>query len=154
MPKIILDIYHSYLKMIENSIGARLFQNLYINDGTRSDAVRGGRLSCAFFVSSILNNFGLLKEPHARVESTLKDMQKFGWFEIKKLRKGAVLLWEAQKGQFGIHKHLGFYLAKNMAISNSSKKRVPVRHHWTFGKKSNKSYRRIIGIYWHKKLDI
>jgi len=43
-------------------------------------------LDCAFFVSSILLMFGLIKKNHATVKNTLADMQKSGWQKIKKPR--------------------------------------------------------------------
>lgn len=145
----------SYLKMIENSIGARLFQNFYVDiDGKKHDAVKAGRLSCAFFVSSILNNFGLIRQSHLTVNNTVKDMRKSGWTEIGKPKKGAILVWEKKVDQKGnIHKHIGFYISNKQAISNSFHRRIPVCHHWTFGQRGSKSYRRIITIFWHKKLN-
>ncbi len=152
-PKITIDWRNSYLKMISNSVGTKLFRNFYIYLGKkRKDAVEGGKLSCAFFVSSILRNFGLIKEPHLTVKSALKDMKQSGWFEIKKPRQGAILVWEKRKDERGIHKHIGFYICNHRAISNSFYQRKPIRHHWTFGKKGSKSYRRIVMIFWHKKL--
>jgi len=157
--KIVPDIYSSYLKMIENSLGTRLFQNFYVRIRERVpiDAVEGGRLSCALFVSFILNNFGLIKKSHTTVKSTLKDMKDSGWFEINThsgtVPRGAVLVWERKKIGSAIHKHLGFYIGKNQAISNSFHRRKPVCHHWTFGKKGSKNYRKIIKIFWNKKLN-
>jgi len=77
----------------------------------------------------------------------VEEMEKLGWYKIKKPREGAVLIWEKQKygnEQFG---HIGFYIGRNKAISNSTSARTPRRHHWTFGGK-----RKVEAIYWHRKL--
>ncbi|MDA2935843.1 hypothetical protein MYX06_01315 [Patescibacteria group bacterium AH-259-L05] len=155
MPKITLLTKDSYLAIIENSAGTKLFQKFYVKvDKRKIDAVKGGRFSCAFFVSFILHNFNLIKQAHITVDSTLDDMEKSGWKEIKRLRKGAVLEWEEKEfPDKSIHKHLGFYIGNNQAISNSTRHRKPVRHHMTFGPQSSKKYRKIIAMYWHPKFN-
>jgi len=152
--KIKFDLKLSYLAMIENSVGTKLFQNFYVRDkGKKVDATQGGKLSCALFVSFILNNFGLLKESHATVKNTVKDMKKNGWFKINRPRQGAVLLWERKKMGGEAHPHLGFYLGKDRAISNSHLQRTPRWHHWTYGRRGGKNYRAVQAIFWHKKLN-
>ena len=149
-------IKDSYLKAIENSIGSRLFKNLYFkskNPGKKIDALQNGNLSCAVFASWILRNFYLIKNVHSTVKGTIKDLKSSGWREIKKPKIGAVLIWEEKNGETGPHKHLGFYMGKNSAISNSSEMKKPVQHHWTLGNKTDKNYRRVIEIWWHKKLE-
>ena len=48
----------SYLKTLENSVGNKLFRNLYFDiNGKRTDILKNGVLSCAAFVSWILKNF-------------------------------------------------------------------------------------------------
>jgi hypothetical protein len=77
-------------------------------------------------------------------------MKKSGWEKTKKPKPGCVILWENQKG----HEHLGFYFGKKSAISNDSKKKIISEHHWTYGAdKNGKPKRKIIGLYWNKKLD-
>ncbi|MCF7879070.1 MAG: hypothetical protein K9L95_06375, partial [Candidatus Omnitrophica bacterium] len=143
--------------MIENSIGSRMFQHLYIKNKDQSqskDVVQGGELSCAFFVSNILYFFDLIKTPHATVSSTEKDMKNFGWKEIDELKKGAVIVWEKVKYESGEkHSHLGFYMGYNQAISNSFKKKVPHKHHFTYGEKSEPKHRKIKSILWHPDLN-
>lgn len=144
----------SYLKAIENSVGSKLFRNLYFDiDDKKTDILKNGVLSCAFFVSWILKNFNLIKEGHAMVNGTIKDLHKSGWKKIKRPKTGAVLVWEEKTFTDGPHKHIGFYIGKNKAVSNSLKTKYPIKHHWTFGSKSDKNYRRIIEIWWSKKLD-
>mgnify|MGYP000680999262 CR=1 FL=1 len=137
--------FENYFSMIKNSEGSRMFQDFFaILNGKKKNLTQKGRLSCAFFVSSILYHFSLIKAPHLTVEGTLKDMKNSGWFEIKKPKKGCVILWEKKKGHF----HLGFCLSSRKAISNSRQKRVPILHSIDFSGK-----RKIISFFWHKKLD-
>jgi len=136
----------NYLAMIEKSEGTRIFQHRFAIDenGKVKDLTERGRLSCAFFVSSILYLCGLISKIHLTVKSTIKDLKKCGWFETSQLKKGCILLWGKKKN----HYHLGFYLGNKKAISNSPLKRKPIIHHFTF-----KGKRKIEKIFWHKKLD-
>jgi hypothetical protein len=142
--------FDSYFSAIKNSVGTKMFRNLFLNvNGKKSDVLKNGDLSCAYFVSSILYLFGLIKEKHATVDGTLMDMEKSGWREIKKPEIGSVILWETQKK----HEHLGFYLGEKSAISHRPEKRFPIKHHWTYGTdKNGNPKRKIIAFYWNKKL--
>ena len=152
--KVILK--ESYIKAIKNSVGSNLFRNFYaFVNGKKKDILEDGTLSCAAFTSSILYLFKLTADMHATVRGTAADLEKFGWTKIKKPREGAVLVWEAQEfGNGEAHKHMGFYIGKNKAISNSYKKRYPILHHWTFGTKNGRPVRKVEQIFWNKKLDI
>lgn len=88
---------------------------------------------------------------HANVASTTRDMLKSGWFEIKKLKPGAVLVWESKvaKDDKAEHSHNGFYVGRNEAISNDSQVTgFPHRHHFAYN-----NTRKIEKIYWHSSLD-
>lgn len=90
---------------------------------------------------------------HATVTGTVTDLEKSGWFKIKEPRLGAILVWEAKKFESGnIHKHIGFYMDKDRAISNRYEKRQPLKHHWTFGTKNGQPVRKIEKIFWNNKL--
>jgi len=142
-------IFDTYLAVIKNSIGADIFRNFYAKvNGKRTDIMKNGELSCAFFVSSILALAKLIKGLHTTVDSTVKDLKASGWKVTKQPKIGSVIVWE--KIDFGngdFHKHIGFYIGNNKAISTSSKLRSPVRHHWTFNNK-----RKIEMIFWNLKL--
>lgn len=144
----------TYLAVIRNSVGADLFRNFYaVVDDEKKDILRNGELACAFFVSSILRMFDLLKENHCTVGGTVKDLKKSGWVKIKKPRPGCILVWEAIRYQDGKdHTHLGFYIGKGRAISNLSSSGAPGVHHQTFGLKSGKPVRKITAIYGHEFL--
>ncbi len=109
--------------------------------------MRNGELSCAFYVSSILALFKFIKEAHATVDSTIKDLKRTGWKVIKRPKIGSVLVWE--KGNFrnnDIHKHIGFYIGNAKAVSNSEKFGYPIRHNWNFETK-----RKVDLILWNPK---
>jgi hypothetical protein len=156
--KKILDVkiiwYKSYLKAVENSAGSNSFRNLYARvGGKKADILRDGILSCATFVSSILYLFKLISDVHATVGGTVADLKKSGWIKVKKPRAGAILVWEYRKVKNKEqYKHIGFYIGKNKAISNDSKKRQPILHHWTFGARNGRPARKVEQIFWNKKL--
>ena len=77
-----------------------------------------------------------------------------GWITILKPKVGCVLEWEARRGSAGKpHKHLGFFIGDNRAISNILDVDVPTIHHWTYGeKKDGKPERIITALYWHPLL--
>jgi hypothetical protein len=130
-------LYDTYIAVINNSVGAKMFRNLYASvNGKKEDITRNGNLSCAVFLSSILFLFKLIKEPHATVASTVKDLEASGWKQIDKPRVGSILVWSEKKfGKLRCHKHIGFYIGKNKAVSNSDKLRCPVKHDWQFNGK-------------------
>lgn len=153
-----LEIFRSYIKTIENSVGSNLFRNLYFCIGGKAlDVLEDGDLSCANYVTAILYLFDLTKKRHTTVTNTLKDIEKSGWYEIKKPRKGALILWGYKKkddGTQGKHRHVGFFINNKTAISNDSSTRVVVRHHPTFGKfPSGEVRREILAYYWNDKLN-
>lgn len=145
----------SYLQVIKNSVGSKSWRNFYaLVDGREKDILKNGELSCAYFASSILLMFGLIKNVHATVSGTSTDMKISGWQEIEKPKSGAVLLWEKQKqGKRGEHFHLGFVINNKQAISNRWEHKCPVIHHITYGTKNGQPVRKILKIFWHKKLD-
>ena len=139
----------SYLAMIKNSVGTKMFRNFYIKIGNRKeDDTREGELSCAYFVSGILAIFGLIKKIKVNVDELVEEMKKCGWKQIKSPRKGSVVVWEAKKFDDEVHKHIGFFIGNGKAISNNFKKKTPIIHHWTFERS-----RKVEGIFWHKKLE-
>lgn len=144
-------LYDSYLAVIKNSIGSNLFRNYYAEvNGVKTDIIKNGELSCAFFVSSVLILFKLIKEGlHMTVDGTVRDMKQSGWQTIEESKIGSVLVWEALDfGSGGIHKHIGFYVGNDQAISTNYKLGQPAIHQWTFNDK-----RKIEVMLWNKKLD-
>ena len=144
--------FDSYIAAIKNSIGSNLFRNYFMPvNGKEEDILKDGELSCARFVSSILKIFSLIKETHATVDGTVKDLENSGWVRIEEPRIGSIILWGfADNDGRGPHKHLGFYVGDHTAISNSSKLKTPVEHDWMFGEEN----RKIEAIYWNRELEI
>lgn len=153
-----LDIFRSYIKTVENSVGSNLFRNLYFRINNKViDVLDDGDLSCAMYVTSVLYLFDLITERHTTVVATIDDILKSGWYEIKKPKKGALILWGYKKkddGTQGKHKHVGFFMNNKTAVSNSSSTRVIAQHHPTFGRFTNGEVRReILAYYWNDKLN-
>ncbi len=151
---IVVDKHRTYMTMIQASVGTQQFQTVWADvDGALTDITRGGVLSCAFFVSGILKVHELITRVHVTVDSTIKDMLATGWYPITSPRPGAVLVWEPVISDDGSsHKHIGFMVDHEYAISNNSIDRVPTPHHWTYGQQNGQSVRKVIGIYWHDEL--
>lgn len=143
-------VLESYIAMVKNSVGIKMFQNFFIREGgKKKDILNGGEFSCAIYVSSILYIWKLINGPHCTVISTLKDLDGSNWYEIKKPKIGAVLIWEATAfSQKDIHTHIGFYIGSDKAISNDYKSKKPKIHHYTFNNK-----RKISHILWNDKLE-
>jgi hypothetical protein len=132
-----IDVNSSYLAAVHDSVGSRMFRHLYALDeqGKRSDILQDGRLGCAYYVAFILYHFQLVKQPHATVASTVKDMEESGWTIVEAPEIGDVLLWEpsVEHVEDESHEHLGFYVGNERAVSNSSSTGEIVEHDWTFG---------------------
>ncbi len=140
-----IDKKKSLFVLIKNSLGTKLFQSVYFFvNGKSKDIYQKGKLSCAFYVSTILKILGMIESIHATVEGTIKDLEKSGWYKIEKPKKGAIIVWEKSKDG---HQHIGFYIGKNKAVSNSSFLRKPTIHFLNYNK------RKIEAIYFHKDLE-
>ncbi len=150
-----VDILLSYLAMIHNSPGTKMFRNFYARMPAGSaDVLQNGNLSCAVFVSSVLYQWGLINDTHATVRSTVADMLGSGWYIVKKPRIGSIVEWEPKKIKGGTNTHIGFYIDKNEAVSNNPEKQVPWRHHWTYGINTDGTPKRAVtAIYWHPSLE-
>lgn len=122
-PKLLFK--ESYLLMIKNSKGTKMFRDFFgeIN-GRKENLTKDGQRSCAFFVSSILYHFYLIRDLHLTVNGTIRDMKKAGWFKTRKPKKGSVILWKKRRDRY----HLGFYLGGKKSISNDKRKRTPIIH--------------------------
>jgi hypothetical protein len=115
------------LYSIYSAVGSELFRHIFVRDqtGKEFDALKDGRLSCAYVVSSILALHGLIDRPHATVTTTIKKMQEAGWYKVDAPNPGDIVYWPPDADNTT---HLGFYFEKNTYFSNSSRKRRPVFH--------------------------
>jgi hypothetical protein len=136
----------TYLQMIQNSVGSKLFRNLYAEvDGQKKDILDDGNISCTFFVSSVLWHFKLLTEgPHANTPGFIRDLQKSGWSKTDTPKRGDLIKWESMMQKSGEHPHWGFYLDEHTAISHVDSERTPTQHSIDFG-----GARKIEEIYTH-----
>lgn len=141
--------FDTYLAVIKNSIGSKLFRNFYAKvNGKKNDIMRNGELSCAFYVSSVLYLFKFIKEVHGTVDSTVENLKKSGWRKINHPKVGSILVYEKMDfGDGDIHKHIGFFVGDNKAVSNSYNLGHPVVHSWNFHAK-----RRVDMILWNPKI--
>lgn len=145
-----IKLFDTYLTAIKNSVNSNIFRNLYVEiDGLEKDITENGNLSCALFVSSLLLIFKLIKDPHATVDGTVRDLKESGWTEITEPKIGCVLVWgKVDFGENNFHKHIGFYVGEKIAISNNSEKGFPTEHNFEFY-----GQRKIEFMLWHPKLD-
>lgn len=147
-PSITPLLFPTYLEMIKRSIGSTMFRTSFaLVNGKKKNLLESGRISCAFFVSSLLLMFKLIADQHATVSGTVTDLKKFGWKKISKPKPGCIIVWDKDDFGSGLHDHIGFYLGNHIAVSNSSKKKQPVKHHWTY-----KGTRKVKLLLWHPKL--
>lgn len=147
----------NYLAMINNAPGSLLWRNNYaLVNGKKQDLLYNGNSSCAYFVSTILKIFDLIKAVHVTVEGTEKDLQESGWQMIplnSKMPSGSILVWEKKRFKNPItkkeefHLHLGFYLGNEKAISNSEMNGFPLIHHYTYD-----GTRKLLRAYWNPKI--
>ena len=143
-------LYDSYLKMIDNSVGTKMFRNLYLETKSKKiDITENGKLSCAFFVSNILLIWGLISKGHATIKSTLRDMEKNSWKKVSenKVKPGDVVVWEEKEFKKGrIHSHVGFYIGNKKTISHSDGTKAISKHHWKYNNRRN-----IVAVYHYLK---
>jgi len=131
----------TYLKMIKNSPGTKLFNSLFVkfkNTGKIVDIIDNGIYACALFVSSVLTLLKYLNSPHATVKSTREALIKKKWKRVRKgpIQPGDVLIWEEMVFLGGTkNQHIGFALNKKQAVSTSYKKKKVIKHHITFNNK-------------------
>lgn len=131
-----------YICSIKDSTSTHIYRSLYING---VDILKGGCLSCAFFVSSILVKFKMIEKTHATVRNTVRGMKDFGWKKVKleNIRKGDVIVWEKKKqDDEKSHFHIGFYIGDKKAISNSWYRKSPWKHSYNYNRK-----RKIISVF-------
>lgn len=113
--------FKSYLTMIKNSVGTKMFSSLFVlRDGKEFDALQNeeGSFSCAFFVSSILTIFKKIDSFHGTISTTIKFMKDFGWQEVAgDMKPGDILLWDAEQVGQSENAHIGFYVGDDKAVS-------------------------------------
>ncbi|MBP6881106.1 MAG: hypothetical protein KBC35_00560 [Candidatus Pacebacteria bacterium] len=152
-----VSILETYLAMIEGSVGSRQYLRLYVddkNEGCPRDVIDNGRFPCAYFSSSVMYLMTLLeKGPHTTVVKTVEWMLRSQWYQVYQLVIGAVITWGPKLGSDGKHhKHIGFYVGDEMAISTDGVTGIPTKHHFTYGVENGRPVRKVEAIFFHEKL--
>jgi len=147
-PNIELSRKETYLKMIENSVGSRLFNSiivLYKDTGKIADASKGEH-SCAFFSSGVLLLAGMLPRTSATVPALQKQIEESGeWEKVNDIQAGDILFWEEMTSPDRHENgHSGFAVGNNEAVSTSSENKEVARHHITYGVDENGAPKRKI----------
>jgi hypothetical protein len=139
-------IKESYLAMIKNSVGTKMFNTLIAEDaqGNLIDIFQNGMYSCAAYVSAVLTFVDFIPRPRATVDSLyedLKDNENFVEVAEKDLEPGDIIFWEETEFEDGSkNRHVGFYIGDEMAISTSYKEEQVIEHHFrNFNEQSERS---------------
>lgn len=149
-----IDYRRTLLAVVQGSVGTTAFRHLFLRRGKKSiDILRRGELSCAFFVSNVLHGLGLLKEVHATVDGTVKDLRASGWKKIRRPRAGAVITWAPiVYADHESHSHIGFVVSAQQAISTSYRRRKVVVHPIHYGRRGSATYRPAETLWFHPRL--
>lgn len=133
-PRVKKLVLESYLAMVRNSVGAKVWQNYYAEiDGEKLDIMYGGSNACAWFVSGVLVMHRLIKSTHATVTSTVEDLEVSKWEKIAEPLPGAVIVYAPLTFEDGsIHEHVAIYIGDQQAISTSYRQAVTVEHDWRY----------------------
>lgn len=125
----------TYLKMIENSIGSKIFNSAFVKDKTTGkvfDVLNDGEYSCAFFVSGILSLVGLIDRPHSTVKTVSEVLARSErWERVEGLTPvaGDVVVWEEAVFEDGSkNDHIGFCLDEKTAVSTNYKEKKVAKH--------------------------
>jgi hypothetical protein len=125
----------TFLKMVENSVGCKLFNSLIMKkDGKAVDILDDGDVSCATFTSSILFLNRFLPEQKSTVpglEKVLSESDRFTEISMADFspEKGDIVFWESIMGDDGAaHRHVGFVLNETEAVSTTGILHAAIRH--------------------------
>lgn len=135
----------TYLSMIKNSIGTKMFVSSYFQtEKGKEDLLNNGEFSCAYFVSAVLKIFDWIEKPHTTVDSTERDMINCGWEKIPttNIKEGSIIIWKAIMIEGTYNRHIGFYIGNGKAVSASYKLKRIVSHDIAGGE------REIEAVYW------
>jgi hypothetical protein len=143
----------TYLKMIKNAPGTKIFNSLIVMDKETKvimDILENGTYSGAYFVSSILYLLNMIKAPHETVTTLKTQMIEAGFTEVgeEDYESGDVLIYEEMIFDDGTKSdQAGFYIGQELAVSTSYHEKMVIEHHYTFGVIEGKPTRKIINAY-------
>jgi len=134
--KTLPDRKRTFEAMVRNSVGTRIFKNLYriIESGESVDALHDGKFGCAVFVDNILILNGML--PYAKQTALVSELREFldtsqDWKEISLEEKQDydVIFWEkTEDPRGGANAHVGFLIDGDNAVSNNSRSGMVIQH--------------------------
>ena len=114
--------------------------NRFERDFKEKKELEGGNLGCAWVVSTILEEEGILDEQMYGTRVVEDELKARGWREstVGEVRPGDIVFWAAvgkgvkmtddgPKYSEG-HRHIGIVVGENLAFSNSSKEKKPKIH--------------------------
>lgn len=112
------------------------------------DILNNGSVSCAYFVSNLLKQFNLTAVWRTNVPKVMDDLLDKWWHPMNpttdpsNIPAWSILVreWSYWETYWKIHRHIGFYMWDEKAISNNSIHftgladawLVPVQHHYTY----------------------
>lgn len=127
--------YDTYLNIIKNSVGSRLFNSFIVRSketGRVEDILKDGEYSAAFFISSILTLMHVIEKPCTTVSSLERHINEDDrWFSVtlEEVEAGDVIFYEDMLLPDGSTTgHVGFAIDENEAISTDYKLRLVNKH--------------------------
>lgn len=143
----------TYLKMIENSVGSKIFNSRFIKENKKEfDELEDGNLSCAVFVTSIfkLNNMtDKILSDVIDVETFMEQSNNFEKINTSEIQNGDILIWEGVifKIDGEPHRHIGFAISNKEAISTSDDHRQVIKHPILYEKGIEKKIRKVEKVF-------
>ena len=152
-------VRQTLIAKIEGSIGSSQYLSLYITlqgEGfvTYQDVIGYGSFACAYYVSALLHLMSLSTDAvHTNVTETEQDLIASGWKRVETPEPGAVIIWGPKLASDGVrHRHIGFSLGNDRAVSTDGTTGKPTEHNVTYGMNGDSPIRPIEAIYWHERL--
>lgn len=127
--------YDTYISIIKNSVGSRLFNSFIVRSketGDTEDILKDGEYSAAFFVSSVLCLVQAVDKPtttESGLERKLTEDKR--WFEVllEEVEAGDVVFYaDTTLVDGSTETHVGFALDDNQAVSISEQLRQVTKH--------------------------
>ena len=92
------ELKKNLVAIVNSSVGSRMFRKCNFKiKGKSIEVLDDGDLACAFYVSTILKIFSLIKDLHTTVNGTEKDMVESGWKKIQRPKIGCVIIYAPKK---------------------------------------------------------
>ncbi len=113
-----LDLRPAYLHFIRKMVGCAAYSYLPIVQASRtSDVVSSGRYSCAYFVLSVLQHFGLVEQWNTWMREVEPLLRAASWQDIslEEMLPGDIIVYDVHDN----NSHVAFYDGEGQAISTA-----------------------------------